>query len=70
MNKLKTFLNSLIGFRKLLVMLIIIMVGVIFRVEDMINGKELVDLMKGTGVAFFTGNLVEHITDTIKKKLG
>lgn len=53
------------GFRKLTVMLLLIVCGVAFRISDLITGAEFVDLLRYTGVAFFAGNSVEHIGKTV-----
>ncbi len=57
------------GLRKFIVMLIIITITVTFRLTDLINGTEMVDLLKTTGAAFFASNLGEHIVKVIKDKV-
>lgn len=60
------FVVFLTGFRKLAVMLSLLFVGIIFRVVGLLDGREFVDLLSGTSVAFFGANGVEHITATVK----
>ncbi len=43
---------ALTGFRKFSVMLILISIGVSFRLTNLINGSEMVELLKVTGAAF------------------
>ena len=57
------FLN---GFRKFVVMMMLVVIGIIFRVTDYINGKEFVDLLSATAVAFMSFNGVEHMTKAVK----
>lgn len=61
--------KALTGFRKFSIMVSIIVIGVWFRLSGLIDGGNFVDLIKTTGAAFFAANLIEHVTDTIKKKL-
>jgi hypothetical protein len=60
---------ALTGFRKFSVMLILISIGVSFRLTNLINGSEMVELLKVTGAAFFAANLVEHVTAVIKERM-
>ena len=41
-------------------MVIIIIIGIVFRVLDYVNGVEFVSLLKGIGVAFMASNAIEH----------
>ena len=54
-------------------MTLLIVLAVVFRLTDHINGAELVDLLKGVGIAFMASNSVEHMGKTIvewvKKKV-
>jgi hypothetical protein len=61
------FLNTLQGLRKTMVMLSLILLGAIFRVKGYISGDNMVDLLKGTVIAFFSANGLEHITTTVKE---
>jgi len=66
LNKIK---EALTGFRKFLIILIIITIGISFRLCNLINGSEMVELLKVTGASFFAANLVEHVTNTIKERM-
>jgi|TARA_R110000851_G_scaffold293070_6_gene447642 hypothetical protein len=59
----------LVGFRKVTVMLLLIGIGVSFRLADLINGAEFVELLKVTGAAFFASNVGEHIVNVIKERM-
>ena len=61
--------DLLIGFRKYSIMVIIILISVSFRLTNLINGSEMVELLKITSAAFFAGNMVERITEVIKSKI-
>lgn len=47
-------------------MLFIFLIAVVFRCKDMINGGEMVDLLKQTSIAFIGANGVEHIVGAVK----
>lgn len=69
-KKLAELINIVFGFRKFLLMLLIFLLGVIFRLKDLINGAEMVDLFKTTTIAFMSANGVEHIIDGVKSAMG
>lgn len=69
-KKLAELINIVFGFRKFLLMLLVYALGVIFRINDMINGAEMVDLFKTTTIAFMSANGVEHIIDGVKSAMG
>lgn len=60
--------KQLIGSRKFIVMLSIILSGIIFRCINFINGSEFVDLLKVTGAAFFAANVGSNLIGAIKDK--
>ncbi len=66
-QKLAEFLNVVFGFRKLIIMVMLFGVGIIFRLMNLINGTEFVNLLNSTSVAFFAANGLEHITTTVKE---
>lgn len=66
-QKLAEFLNVLFGFRKLIIMTLLFSVGIVFRLMNLVNGAEFVDLLKSTSVAFFAANGLEHLTTTVKE---
>jgi len=50
-------------------MFILIVISIIFRVNGLLTGIEFVALLKGTAIAFFSSNAIEHIkTAVISKK--
>lgn len=69
-----SFINKIIsmitknGIRKWSIMLLLVIVGIVFRVTDLLTGVEFVALLKGTAIAFFGSNAVEHIKNAITKK--
>lgn len=66
MSFMKKAIGLLNGFRKFTIMMLVIITGITFRITDLINGAELVDLFKGTVIAFFSFNGIEHVTGVIK----
>lgn len=69
-KKIAELINIFFGFRKFLLMLLVYALGVIFRVQDLINGAEMVDLFKTTTIAFMSANGVEHIIDGVRSAMG
>lgn len=67
MSRLKDFISVLSGFRKFSVIMLVILVGILFRVLDYISGAEFVDLLKNTTIAFMSFNGIEHMTGAIKE---
>lgn len=65
-KKMAELLNVIFGFRKFILMLILYTVGIVFRINDLLSGKEMVDLFTGTTIAFFSANGVEHIVNCVK----
>ena len=64
------FLNALQGLRKTVVMGILIVLAVVFRIKGLISGDNMVQLLQGTTIAFFTANGLEHMTSTVKEYIG
>jgi hypothetical protein len=48
-------------------MLLLVVLSAVFRVKNYISGDNMTDLLKGTVVAFFASNGLEHITTTVKE---
>ena len=69
-QKLAEIFNLIFGFRKMILMLIIFVVGIVFRIHGLINGAEMVDLFKTTAIAFMSANGVEHVVSTINAYVG
>lgn len=60
---LENFFNTtFLGYRKYTVMLLVIIIAVVFRIENLIDGGQFDDLLKNTVLAFFGGNAAEHFT--------
>jgi hypothetical protein len=66
-EKIAEWLDAIQGFRKMIIMLLLVIVGVVFRIENLITGTDFVNLLQGTTVAFMASNSVEHIGSTIKE---
>jgi hypothetical protein len=60
MNIIDKWIERIRGLRKWSIMVIIIIIGIVFRVLDYVNGVEFVSLLKGIGVAFMASNAIEH----------
>jgi len=57
------------GYRKYSIIVAIILIAVIFRLSNHINGKEMVELIKVSAVAFFSANMVNKITSYVKDRV-
>lgn len=66
-ERLKNAISFLNGFRKLTIIAVLILVGVIFRVTGHLTGMEMVELLRYTVVAFMAGNTVEHIGKAVQE---
>lgn len=58
----------LIGYRKVIIMTIIIIVGIVFRPLDLLTGDQFVSLLNTCGIAFFGSNLISKVTKIFDKK--
>lgn len=65
-QKLAEFLNVFFGLRKTIVMFTLIVIGILFRLYGLLSGAEFVDLLKSTTLGFFSANMIEHLTTTVK----
>lgn len=67
-----SFLNKLIGtikgLRKWSIMFLLVVVSIIFRMSGLLTGLEFVALLKGTAIAFFSSNAIEHVKSAFVKK--
>lgn len=59
------WIQTIFGFRKFILMLGLLAAGIVLRVYGLVNGAELVDLLKTTAIAFMTSNGVEHVVGAI-----
>lgn len=65
-QKLADFIVTIQGLRKFIVMVLLMILGIVFRMHNLLSGGEMVDLLKNTVVAFMAANSVERIGETIK----
>lgn len=65
-QKLAELIDIIYGFRKFIAFLLLFVISIVFRVQDLINGQQFVDLMKDVALAFFAANGIEHFTDMAK----
>ena len=65
-EKIAEWINVIFGFRKFIAWFGLFLVGIIFRVQNLIDGPAFVDLMKSTFMGFVAANGVEHIMTTVK----
>lgn len=62
LNNVIQFLN---GFRKFSVMVLLMLIGVGFRISGHISGQEFVELLRYTVVAFMGTNALEHMSNAV-----
>lgn len=65
-QKIAELINILFGMRKFIIMLMLYLVGISFRLTNLLSGAEMVDLFKATTIAFFGANGVEHLVLGVK----
>jgi hypothetical protein len=65
-EKIAEWINVIFGFRKFIAWFGLFLVGIIFRVQGLIDGPAFVDLMKSTFMGFVAANGVEHIMTTVQ----
>ncbi len=66
-EKIVGIVNIIVGLRKLTVMLLLFTLGVVFRLHNLIDGQQLVDLLKNTALGFFACNSCEHFSTAVKE---
>lgn len=64
-QKFAEIINVIFGFRKFFLMLFVMGVAVLFRIKELINGAEMVDLIKHVAIAFMGANGVEHVVGAV-----
>lgn len=64
-EKLSEIIGLLLGLRKFIIMLILVGVGIIFRIKNYLSGDNFTDLMKATTIAFFASNSMEHFKKAV-----
>jgi hypothetical protein len=65
-QKLAELINVIFGMRKFILMVILYVVGIVFRIQNLLSGAEMVDLFKATTIAFMGANGVEHLVIGVK----
>ena len=65
-QKMIEFFQLIFGFRKFIAWLALFLVGIIFRIVDLINGEQFVDLIKATFGGFILSNGWEHAMTATK----
>lgn len=68
-EKVAEFFEVFQGYRKFTVCLFVLVVGIIFRIKNLVNGSEVEDLLKAVSLGFFGSNVGESITTCIKEHL-
>ena len=59
--------SFLVGFRKFFIMVLFLSVMVLFRLFDLIDGKQFADNLQIAVVAFFGTNIGEHLLNLGKE---
>lgn len=65
-QKIAELINVIFGMRKFILMLMLYLVGIIFRIKGLLDGAEMVDLFKATTIAFMSANGIEHLVEGVK----
>lgn len=68
-EKFAEMYQLLFGFRKFLITLMVLLVSVVFRAKNLLNGVEFVDLTKNVVICFIGANSVEGIVSVVKDHL-
>lgn len=66
-QKIAELINIIFGFRKFILMLVLYVVGILFRIKNLLSGGEMVSLFSNTTIAFMGANSVEHLVTTVKE---
>ena len=70
MSFIQKIINLIVdnGLRKWSIMALVIVIGVVFKLADELNGVEFVSLLKHSVIAFMGANSVEYVGKAIKGK--
>lgn len=68
-EKLAEWLLVIQGYRKFLIALLIIVVSIVFRSNNLLSGVEFVDLVKSIGLGFLGTNSAEGLISVLKEHL-
>ncbi|CAK0741637.1 hypothetical protein CCP1ISM_130019 [Azospirillaceae bacterium] len=66
-QKLIDIFNLIFGFRKFLAWLALFLVAIFFRIFNLVDGEQFVDLLKTTFMGFVAANGFEHIMSATKE---
>jgi hypothetical protein len=64
-QRLADFFNAFLDLQKALIMLLVIAIGIVFRINNLITGSDMVDLVKNTVIAFFAVHATSHIVSSV-----
>ena len=67
MSFLSKVVDTIKGLRKWSIMFLLVVIAIVFRITDLLSGAEFVTLLKGTAIAFFSSNAIEHVKTVFKK---
>ena len=65
-RKWAELLNIIFGFRKSLVLLLIIIIGIIFRTHNLVDGEQFVELLKTTTIAYMATYGIEYAVENAR----
>ena len=65
-RKWAEFLNVLFSFRKSLVLLVIITIGIFFRLHNLVDGEQFVELLKTTTIAYMATYGMEYAVENMR----
>jgi hypothetical protein len=68
-QKFIDFLNVFQGLRKSIIMLLLMIIGVWFRLKGYLSGDNFVELFKATVISYFGANSIEHFTAMVQQHL-
>lgn len=66
-QKLAEFIDVLMGFRKFIALMLVLLISVVFRAKGLIDGQNFTDLIKNCFISFTAANGVEHFTSMAKE---
>jgi hypothetical protein len=65
-QRLAELIDIIYGFRKFIAFMLLFITSIVFRLDQLIDGGQWVDLMKNVALAFFAANGIEHFTEAAK----
>lgn len=64
-DTIQEIISILLGLRKFMVMGMLVIIAVVFRIYNYLDGSQFVELLKSTTLAFFATNSVEHVKNMV-----